>query len=64
MTPLTISERIRLQGVKARFSERSERDQPDFLVTAVGDDGSVQIRPLTFDDLVTWCERQMIGEVE
>jgi hypothetical protein len=52
-----------LQKLRDRYAERGEQDRPDYLVHAVGDDGSVQIRPLTWDDIVAWANRECRGEV-
>jgi hypothetical protein len=66
MTNLTPSERIRLRDVKSKFSERSERDQPDPTVIsdALDDDGMVtRVRGLTWEETLAVLTRD-VGEVD
>ena len=53
------STNVGIVALRHAWPDRSDLDRPDWIVTAIGDDGAVQVRPLTFDDLVAWVERLM-----
>lgn len=58
------SQNLTLVALKLAWPDRDDRDRPDYVVTAMEDDGSVRIRPLVWDDLIEWVERQCRGSVE
>jgi len=57
------SKNLMLQSLRSAWPERDDRDRPDYVVEAVGDDGSVRIRPLVWADLIEWVERNVEGDV-
>ena len=59
-----LSKNLFLESLRRAYPERDERDRPDWIAESVDDNGSVRVRPLTFDDIVAWCERETRGMVE
>ncbi len=57
--PFDPSKNLVLVALRLAWPDRDDRDRPDYIAEAVGDDGSVTIRPLTLADIATWVERSM-----
>lgn len=62
MTDFRPDQNLGLVALKSAWPDRDEQDKPDWIVTGV-DDGGVRIRPLVWDDLIEWVERQCRGDV-
>lgn len=49
--------------LRLAYTLRGERDRADVVGVRVNEDGTVDTRPLTYNDLWAWLERQIAGEV-
>ena len=66
MTDLSLSEPIRLHGVRARFAERDAPDLPDPVVTSeIDSEGMVtRVRALSIEETLDLLTRDVRGTVE